>query len=251
MSQSTSPLIPLNDRPHATSALILFPYAGGSAHCYRSLVDTLGAHVAAWSACLPGRERRIAEKPFTDIADAAQEMAGAAAEICRSTPTVLFGHSMGGLLAYETVLLLQNDRVPVAGLALSATPAPHGGLLPDVTARVMNEALTGRRVLHELTPWETTGQSQAKYVLAPVMADAAMVLRYSRSTPAPVSCPMWLATGSVDALAPLSSLANWQEVAQHKIGPRTFPGDHAYLDTAAQEVGTDLSTMLLPPLPAA
>ena len=44
------------------------------------------------------------------------------------TPVAFFGHSMGGLIAFEVARKFEEAGAPVAALFLSASPAPgHGG----------------------------------------------------------------------------------------------------------------------------
>lgn len=245
MTQESTPLVPVNHRPQATTGLILLPYAGGSPRSYQLLVKELPEHVAAWGVCLPGRERRISDQPFTDIMEVAREVAEASTDICTAMPTVLFGHSMGGLCAYETALLLQDAGTPAAGLAISSTAAPHSGLLPDATACLLNEAIRGLRSFNELEPWESLGADQAKYVLAPFFADMAMLLRYERQVPSLVRLPIWASTGSDDPLVPPSALDAWKEVSRYEMGTRIHAGGHFYIEEAARNsLGDFFGTLL-------
>ena len=112
-------------RPSARINLVCLPHAGGSASYYREwgarLPEAVEVHVVQY----PGREERLAEP----LIDTMAEMADTVAEVLRplfARPLVLFGHSMGALVAYHLARrrLELGLRKPDA-LAVAAYAAPH------------------------------------------------------------------------------------------------------------------------------
>ena len=103
-----------------------FPYAGGSATSLRPLEETVNPEISLHLATLPGRGRRFGEPATSDISVLVNGFCDA---IERITPQrfVLFGHSMGGILAFEVARALRRRRnrfKPVA-LVASGVSAPH------------------------------------------------------------------------------------------------------------------------------
>src|SRR5712692_2211820 len=86
---------------------ITFPYAGSGASAYRRWLTDL-AH-EDWLdfvvVQLPGREKRISEPPYTEIGPLLGELEWVLSALV-DLPYVLFGYSMGALLAYELALRL-------------------------------------------------------------------------------------------------------------------------------------------------
>ncbi|MFD0478768.1 thioesterase II family protein [Nonomuraea thailandensis] len=72
----------------------------------------------------PGRADRVREAPVED----AHTMADLVAEAMRpllDRPAVLFGHSMGSLIAYETALRVRPAHLIVSGRRAANLPAPE------------------------------------------------------------------------------------------------------------------------------
>lgn len=84
--------------------LFCFHALGGGASAFYRLASAL-AGVTAVAVQLPGRESRIAEKPYTCFERAAAETAEALSE-WDDLPYAFFGHSMGALLAFRSAQIL-------------------------------------------------------------------------------------------------------------------------------------------------
>ncbi|MFF9456930.1 thioesterase II family protein [Streptomyces flaveolus] len=101
----TVPLRPA--RTDARARVVLFPHAGAGPAPYRPLADLLPGDLDVLGVLPPGREQRDAEAPRYTPEDA---VAGVTRELAASTadpgaaapPTVLYGHSLGSLLAVLT-----------------------------------------------------------------------------------------------------------------------------------------------------
>src|SRR5437764_673359 len=102
--------------------IVCCPHSGGSAAYFRPWQQLAPPDVTVLAVQYPGRHDRLAE-PF---ARSIQEVADAvAAEIGQqSAPVVLFGHSMGSSVAYETARRLRGIGAPLAALVVSAHTPP-------------------------------------------------------------------------------------------------------------------------------
>jgi hypothetical protein len=88
--------------------LFCFPYAGGGTITYQQWTGMLPARIEVCAVQLPGRERRHAEPPFRRISQAVDCLSSALRPHL-DVPFVLFGHSMGAMLAYEVARRLLTD----------------------------------------------------------------------------------------------------------------------------------------------
>src|SRR5258706_15187711 len=83
---------------NAPVRLFTFPFAGGGSVVYRDWGDKLKG-VDVFCAALPGRERRIVEPPIGDLRLLTDKLLPALLPFT-DRPFILFGHSMGALIAY-------------------------------------------------------------------------------------------------------------------------------------------------------
>ena len=89
--------------------IFCLPYAGSGASLYSVWDSFFGDDIEICPVQLPGRENRRREPLCSDI----QETAGSIAEVIAGmadVPFSVFGYSMGGVIAYETVLKLKAER---------------------------------------------------------------------------------------------------------------------------------------------
>src|SRR5205823_943244 len=84
-------------RPEAAMRLYCLPHSGGSAGEYVRWSDGLPG-VEVWGVQLPGRGQRVGEPPLTRMPAL---VAALVASVPFRPPFALFGHSLGGLVAYE------------------------------------------------------------------------------------------------------------------------------------------------------
>src|SRR5262249_56775757 len=86
--------------PEALVRLAVFPYAGGAPAAFRNWPAALAPRVGLVHVVLPGRDVRFPETPVLR----SEEIVGPVAEALApldDRPLVLFGHSMGSMLALD------------------------------------------------------------------------------------------------------------------------------------------------------
>ena len=221
----------------ATLRLVCIPYAGGSASVYRTWGRVAPRHVEVCAVELPGRGSRIAEPPFVRLMPLVRAL-GDAIEPLLDRPFALFGHSMGGLVAFELARLLRQRGLPAPQhLFVSATPAPgtpparpllHSGSDADVKDRLRQ--LNG-------TPHELLDNEELMALLLPVLrADfAALETHEHREEPA-LGVPISVFGGAFDRTVRPSSLEGWRAQSTRSARMQLWPGDHFYVHSLAPEL---------------
>lgn len=105
-----------------------FPYAGGNSAIFQPWIEAAPDAIAPCAIELPGRVGRFFDDPFDNANDAANVLAcDIAAHLDTAVeprPFALFGHSMGGVLAFEVAARLEQDGRSPALICLSATLPP-------------------------------------------------------------------------------------------------------------------------------
>lgn len=223
-------IVRFRPRPDARARLFCLPYAGAGASVYRGWPAQLPPDVELCAVQLPGREGRHDEPLFTDVRALAGAVCEGIAALC-DRPFVVFGHSLGALLAYEAALLLERAGGPSpALLVVSGHRAPH---LPRTHPPIHH--LPDAEFIDELrrlngTPSEVFDHPELlALVLPPLRADLRMAETYVAPPPAPLACPI-LAVGSTgDDRVSEAAMDAWRIVTAGPFTAAMLPGDHFYL----------------------
>ncbi|WP_223206494.1 thioesterase II family protein [Streptomyces xanthii] len=227
--------------------LFCFAHAGGGSSFFHPWREALGPGVDVRPVVLPGRERRSRQASHTRMGPLVEELtAELAGQLDR--PYVLFGHSLGSIVAYETArALLERGSRPPSALLVSGRRGPF---VPDTRPPVHN--LPEDAFLTEVsrlggTPPELLRQRElVRHFLPPLRADHEINETYRPTRlPGPaLTCPVFAFTGAADPLADPHAVARWREVTSGDFRLRVFPGDHFYLKGAPEDLMTALRTAL-------
>src|SRR5882757_3624949 len=123
----------------ALPVLLIVPHAGAGSAAYRQLARQVRDVAQPLIVRLPGRESRLSEPAYTDIRSMVRALVPAVLPHLRGQ-LVLYGHSMGALVAFETARILQFAYgMSPAHLVVSGMEAPRSlsrrcrqrHLLPD------------------------------------------------------------------------------------------------------------------------
>ncbi|MER7763024.1 alpha/beta fold hydrolase [Streptomyces sp. NPDC097619] len=240
--------------PQRTTLLVL-PHAGGNAHAYAGWREHLPADVRLLIGQYPGRGARFAEDLPRDIADLAGPVAACLPE-GTTEDLVVLGHSMGSLVAFEVVRLLQAAGRTPRALVASACRAPF----LDNPAVVHPERLDDDELVAAIKVRGGTDDGilddpeLREIVIPSIRADFAIddVYRCPRDR-ARVDCPVTVIGGDADPVAPAASLGRWAEVTEHAFAAHTLPGGHFYFQDRLPEFFEVLATVVggRTPAPAA
>jgi surfactin synthase thioesterase subunit len=231
-------LVELHVEPEARLDLVVVPHALAGPAAFRSWARLVPPDIALVAACLPGRERRISEPPATRLEVIADEVFAAVAGRLRR-PVVLFGHSLGALIAFEVARRLEAVDAPVLLLAASGCGPPHqdhplpGAVGPDAPD---DELLASLASLGG-TPNLAREPQLVASLLDACRADMRVTAgyRYHDAFP-PLRCGISAMIGTDDELFDAASVEAWR---RHTLGTftfRPFPGGHFFLDACGVAV---------------
>ncbi|MEU2834244.1 alpha/beta fold hydrolase [Streptomyces lavendulae] len=225
-------------RPAASVRLYCLPCAGGGATMFRAWADRLPPTVELRAVRLPGRHAWHPEPPFTDCTAAAHALAsGLGPEL--HTPYVLFGHSMGALLAHELILSLDRHELPPPALYVSASWLVEGTpieLLPD-PADCDEQFVETLRRFGGVPPEVLSDPEVLDFMLPALRSDFGLCRTYTYRTGAtPFSVPVRAMGGVADTVTPVDRMARWRHHTERFLGTRSFPGDHFFLRGQADEI---------------
>ncbi|GHI99953.1 thioesterase [Streptomyces olivaceus] len=211
--------------------LVCFPHAGGTAGQYFPLSAALASDVRVLAVQYPGRQDRCAEPAFDDVAQLADEIARLLAEPRPASTPVLFGHSLGALVAFETAARLEHRYgAPPAGLIVSGMQAPYRCTPSRLSGDGEDAALEALLRLGGTDPAITGNPELWAMILPALRSDLRAAAAYRPgSCPALLSCPITAWTGRDDELGH-GDLQDWAEHTTAAFCTRDFAGGHFYLD---------------------
>lgn len=216
--------------------LICFPFAGGGESHFRDWAGKFpDADVVA--ARLAGRESRFSEPAQNDFFALLDELVGAI-EPFLGAQTTLFGHSLGGLLAFEVARRLETRGHGPALVIISGCDAPRTIVSAPPPQDLGDDVLLGGLAADSVVPREMLDNKELmKLVLPALRADLRVKASYRMNlADRPLGRPVRLYYGTEEPREPEQSRAAWAEVVTGPIAMTGFPGGHFFVNTAREEV---------------
>jgi medium-chain acyl-[acyl-carrier-protein] hydrolase len=225
----------LAPRPMASRRLVCFPWAGGGPSGFRHWPGELPPDVEVWACALPGHEGRLTEAPTADLVHAARTAAAAIAGSI-ATPVILYGHSLGAWLAFETARAItamgrpRVDALIVSGRRAPTIPILDGHLAALDDASFIAEVGTRYGGL----PADVAAMDEIVEALLPALrADFGMLDSYAYPVGPPLAAPIHVLAGADDPhTAPADWLEAWRRETSGTSTIRRFPGGHFFIETA-------------------
>ncbi|MFH9419659.1 thioesterase II family protein [Streptomyces sp. NPDC017529] len=209
--------------------LIFFPHAGGSASYYRPFAAHLGDRFDVSAIQYPGRQDRWNDPFVTSVEGLADEVV-ARLSPGDTTPLVLFGHSMGACVAFETARrLAELGRPAPRRLVVSGRRAPsmpreeylHLGTDEQLLAEVARLAGTDDQLLGD--------PEVMRMILPAVRNDYRAVELYRPPADCVLDIPLLCLNGDADPRVTREEATAWKAHTVADFHEETFTGGHFYL----------------------
>jgi medium-chain acyl-[acyl-carrier-protein] hydrolase len=149
-------------------------------------------------------------------------------------PFVLFGHSMGAIVAFELARKMRRDNnlLPEC-LMVSGRVAPHVSIpRPPIHALPQAEFVEGLKALNG-TPKEVLEDEGLMDLITPLLrADLAVHEAYAYAEEAPLKCDILAFGGLQDSEAGRDAVGAWRTHTEGRFIQRMVPGDHFFISAA-------------------
>lgn len=205
-------------------SLYCFPHSGGASYHFRDLAKAL----PAWSVIGVNYPRPTADAQLS-VQSFASDWIDANPEVARGG-AILYGHSLGGVVAFEIAAQLEARGHAISGVVLAAS-RPYAGVGDAISDPAQLLAWSFREVLRRQP---TDQERDAFQYFAPVIGrDLAMYRSYDPTCRLTTTRALLLA-GSDDNICPGLSTADWGDrLAEAKVA--SVKGTHLfYLDDPSQ-----------------
>jgi len=208
--------------------LFCFPHAGAGASTYRSWLNTVpGVTVVPLQP--PGREARLREAPYQRMEPLVAELAAVVSEAAGDRPYAFWGHSLGALVAFETLRALRRrgDVEPVR-LVVSGCAAPHQRFDdgPPVTGMTPAQLVAMLRRLGGTPDWLLADPELLEMIMPAIRADFEVKETYRYDAEPALSTPLTVLSSMGDPRASDAAQARWQELTTGSFTKRTVLGGH-------------------------
>jgi surfactin synthase thioesterase subunit len=209
--------------------LICLPPAGAGVGAFNDWLKVTPAWLELALVKLPGRDARLREPLPGDLHRLVRTIRKQIPAVTEQddVPYALFGHSMGGLLAYELAAALERVAArPPAVVFVSGFVTPD-----DIIAQV--------RIAREHDPVDLAGPiggaadeildrpELLQLFLPAAAADVSMLESYEPSHRV-LGCPLVVFHGSADPFTAGAEVAAWARWTRGEFAVRTFSGGHHY-----------------------
>lgn len=225
-------------RPEARLRLFCLPFGGGSASTFRTWPQRMPAEIELLPIQLPGRESRRGEPFAEDLLEIADTLAVELRPLL-DRPFAIFGHSLGGFIAFELVRALRRRGAPPpVRLFVSATVSGHALTLPVLQASHLPDDELVRTMADMCqSPIEMLVDPKARDSAVPVLrADVRVMEGYRYLHEPPLDVPISAYAGTEDPLATPARSLSWRDQTTAAFSARAFEGAHFFLFPRRDEV---------------
>ena len=215
--------------PQAETRLFIFPYAGGTPAAF---AKWSAEKIETWIAHYPGRGSRYNESPIKKLITLVEKINDAIQPLL-DKPFIFFGHSLGGMVAFELTRKLRQQNLPQPQtLFISACSAPQlADPHPPIHTLPDSEFLKALQKLNGI-PTEIANHSELmELLLLSLRADFEVVENYQyTSNEHPLSCPIIAFGGQDDPRVSQEHLEGWASQTNTNFKTIYFPGDHFFIN---------------------
>jgi pyochelin biosynthetic protein PchC len=231
----------------ADATLFCFPFVGGNEHNYTKWCDKINSHFDVAALKMPGRPSRSREGFPEQVADLVSPIVEQLVNYPK--PFAIFGHSMGGLLAFLVTAALNQRGVSTLGTFISARPAPQLSILKRRAHLPEPALITELRTLGG-TPEEVLRNTELMQSVLPIIrADYHLLEQFSYEGQADaITQPLEIIAATQDKLVSDTQINAWRQLPLKQLNQFDIEGEHFYLnqhpDALFEYINTKLSDAL-------
>jgi len=221
--------------------LFCLPHAGGSAFNYSKWKKYFNPFIEVIPIELAGRGYRIEESLYHSIEEAVNDVYKIIIKQLNNSPYILYGHSMGSLIAYELAKKIQisNDVLPEF-LVLSGRNHPNSKI-KDIRHNLSNEQFKNEVIAMGGTPSEVFQSEELMEIFLPILrADFKIVETYIHNNNNIQVCDIdfLILNGKNDELTSYEEVKKWEQYTNKMCTFHSFEGKHFFLHENIEEIAS-------------
>ncbi len=213
--------------PRDDIRLFVFHHAGGGASYYASLFAKLQDKYSIYIVQLPGREYRI-DEPIYDSWDNLLNDLSQVITPYLDKPFVFWGHSMGGIIAYELTQIIKKEKgILPKYLFISSCSAP--GVRKNNYSKLSDVQLLKRIFALGGTDCEVMENNTLRSYILPILRkDFFLCDNHEFLITDILNVPVTILGGLEDESVGVDDLLNWKKYFDNAFSICLFKGNHFY-----------------------
>lgn len=233
----------LRSDTHSRAVVVCLPPAGGGHVLTSQWRDFFASQeIGLERVVLPGHLGRLREAPIGTMTSLLDFLEYHLVPVVRGTAFVLFGHSLGGLVAFELARRLVRDfGMGPRHLFVAACSAPHSfrgdrhiATLPDPAFLQRIRDLGG-------IPDEIWSNRPLLEVLVPALrADFILAANYVYEHANPLDCPITAFAAMNDQLVSTRAIGAWRRYTRSSFKIRHFRSGHFFTEAISRSMADEI-----------
>ncbi|MBP1998991.1 surfactin synthase thioesterase subunit [Paenibacillus shirakamiensis] len=209
--------------------LVVLPHAGGNANFYRDLVHYLSSEIECIIIQYPGRQERLLEDMVNTIDDYADRVTQVLSVMDGDKPTVLFGHSMGALIAYNMLNRHGHKLTSILSLIVSCHTPSTKKASREFNMDEDNSIIEYLKSIGGLDDIIFENKMMLDLIIPAVRNDLYAVRNFSLTKAYKVAVPIYGIQASEDYGVKRSDMQKWSLLTEKEFELVEFPGNHFYM----------------------
>ncbi|PEY73217.1 thioesterase II family protein [Bacillus thuringiensis] len=226
--------------------LFCLPHAGASANSYIGFKQFLPNYVEVIPIELAGRGKRFGETLYDDVDQAVNDIYKEINKHLNGIPYFIFGHSMGGILAYELTHKIYLSNLPKPEFVIFSGVNPPHRKIEHRRHLLSDESLKKEILLMGGTPNELIANNELFNIFLPIVrADLKIVEKYIHQNNRKIfNCDIIVLNGISDILTSNEEINEWENYTSENFTIVHFTGDHFFVQDCMREIADVILTKL-------
>lgn len=229
----------------ASHKLIMFHSMGAAASMFGYFLYEQPADCDVYAVQLPGRENRSAETPYVALPKLLDDLEIALLPLIEDGNFSIYGHSFGGIIAFEMVRRLRRKGKSPKHLFCSATMAPQITLTwknRDVMRESTISANSEQKLLGLMSYIDDV--EFVKQILPLMRRDMSLLMSYDYVDEAPLDCPITVFSALEDEVTLPDEMAAWSAQTTKTFKQEMVHGDHWFVSRNKEFIGAQIDKSL-------
>ncbi|PEX96115.1 thioesterase [Bacillus cereus] len=218
--------------------LFCFPHAGGSAFSYAKWKNYFNPYIEVVPIELAGRGYRIEESLYQSMEEAVNDVYTSIVKQIEHSPYILYGHSMGSLIAYEVARKIQDSKnVLPEFLVLSGRNHPNSKM-KNIRHNLPNEQFKREVIAMGGTPSGVLQSEELMGIFLPILrADFKIVETYIHDNNMQAcDIDFLIFNGENDEFTTYNQVIKWEQYTSKTCTFYSFKGNHFFLNENIEEI---------------